>query len=96
MENLPPIAFKTTAAELRGLGAHSNAASVQIWVDNEDGERVRARVERRPAVIQLYRNWIRTTYSRHWDVAQNLGRPAPALDNPADQARRRLSLENYN
>ena len=37
-ENLPPIAFKTTAAELCRLGAHNNAASVRIWVDNEDDE----------------------------------------------------------
>ena len=65
-------------------------------MDNEDGKQVRARVERCPAVIQLYRNRISTTYARDWDVAQDLGHPAPALDNPANQAHRRLSLEDYN
>ena len=66
---------------------------VESWADQW---RVPTIVDRLPLVIQLYRDWIRTTYARDWDVAQNLGRPAPALDNPADQARHRLSLEDYN
>ena len=63
---------------------------------NRSLKKIVCNIERRPAVIQLYRNWICTTYAQDWDVAQDLGRPAPALDNPADQARRRLSLEDYN